>query len=95
MLNYYTQPGAYVVTLLIDVAPPANMPFGNCTSYVRLGQSALTVATVPLTPGVKNTFQIPITNVGPFVGFVFQAFVLDPTSNIDATNAQVIRTGTR
>jgi hypothetical protein len=93
VLNSYTQAGSYAVTLLVDVAPPANMPIFNCTSYVRLGQSALTVATVPLTPGVKNTFPIPVSNVQPFVGLVLQAFVIDPAFNIDATNAQVFRTG--
>jgi hypothetical protein len=92
--NSYTAPGSYTLFLVVDVAPPAAIPFGNCTLFVRIGQSAVTAATVSLTPGVPNTFSFPIAGVPAFGVVVWQAAVIDPNLNIDVTNGQVMRTGT-
>lgn len=97
--NSYTDPSlTYIASVLIDFAPAANVPIFGCTAYVRPGQ-ALTLASATLSLGQPAGFALPISNVGPFAGFVLQGFVLvlDSQSNlvrIDATNAQLIRTGT-
>ena len=91
--NQYTAPGSYLVGLLIDFGPPVAAPFGNCTLYVRLGQ-AQTAGTQVLQPGLANNFNIAIpSTLGSFQTFVLQAAIFDPVGNIDATNGQVMRTG--